>query len=112
MNKRRATEKKKGGSTDFTLSYHNNNFSRIQMTPTTWSLIIVIGIFLTLIGYVILMYVLASQRLWIFNPNMTKPNPYGDETFFRPLGGFRQLTQDEINERNEQINAALEELGS
>lgn len=79
------------------------------MSPTGWSLLIVFGIFLTLIAYIVTMYVLASQHLWFFSPTFLTPEPPTDQ-FIRPLGPLVPLTQQQIDERNQILNGEIAQL--
>lgn len=91
----------------------------MALGQTGWSLIIVLGIFLTLILYIVLMYVLASQQLWFFKkPDPTATDPFNvvennpDAKFFFPLGKTTLLTPEEFDQRNKILAPTIAELNA
>ena len=75
-----------------------------MISNTTWSVIILVVIFLIMVGYIIVIYELYKNQIGLFAPYVPPPGPPNS---FYPLGSIKQLTPEQIVKKNQIIEASL-----
>jgi hypothetical protein len=78
------------------------------MSTTSISVILILIILFLIIGYTILLFVLAQNKSWIFAPY--KPVP--DFPHVAPMGDIIPLTPEQIARRQEIVEEALAQLNT
>ena len=72
-----------------------------------WSVGIIIAMVIVVIIYALVLFECYKSKTFLFAP-YAQPTPPG--SYFYPLGSVTQLTQEEIDQRNQIINASIGQL--